>query len=136
MIKSLRAFIAPLGRNPAIKFAGVGGLCALLQMIALTLLVENGLMDKVRASAFTYVLGAVINYLLNYYLTFASTQKHSETLPKFILVVAIGTGVNTAVFAVADKLLPWYLLSQVIATGTSTVVNFILHKLWIYRQPR
>lgn len=134
MLLQLYAWALRLWQRPFIKFLWVGGLSTLAQFLALIALVESGLSGEVAASALGYLLGAVVNYLLNYYLTFASNQRHSQTLPKFVLVVAIGASVNTAVFALVARWIPWYWLSQCFATGASLVANFLLHKYWIYRR--
>ena len=136
IIHNLRIYGRQLWQHPAIKFLGVGGLSTIVQFALLTAFVESGVLPEVAASAVSYLLSAAVNYLLNYHLTFASNKKHSETLPKFVGVVGVGATVNTLVFALANGVLPWYWLSQCIATVVSTVANYVLHKVWIYRQPR
>lgn len=115
------------------KFLLVGGIATLIQFAILILLVEWNLCSEVFASGFGYGVSAVVNYLLNYYLTFASKQDHWSTLPKFAGVVAFGLCVNTLVFYLANLVLPWYTLSQCVATGASLVCNYLLHRFWIYR---
>ena len=114
-------------------FLFVGGSATLLQFVLLMLLVEAFGSGKVVASASAYLLSAVYNYLLNYYITFDSQQSHWATLPKFIVVVAAGVVVNTSVFAAALPYLP-YLAAQVIAVVAALVTNYFLHKFWIYRR--
>ena len=70
---------------------------------------------------------------MNYYLTFKSTQAHVDTLPKFIVVVSIGAAVNTLVFKLVMLLLPIYVFAQCVSVGVALVVNYLLHKFWIYR---
>lgn len=113
-------------------FIGVGGSSTLLQLVLLLAFVEYLAIAKVIASAAAYLLSAVYNYCVNYYVTFASTKSHSQTLPKFIGVVFIGVTVNVIVFTVALLAVP-YLIAQLIAVGVTLVVNFLLHKFWIYR---
>jgi putative flippase GtrA len=116
------------------KFLLVGGLATAAQFATLFVLVEFGLCSELTASVLGYGVGAVVNYLLNYYVTFNSKQNHLATLPKFIAVVAFGLSVNTAVFYLANLVLPWYGLSQCVATGASLVANYLLHRFWIYRK--
>jgi putative flippase GtrA len=78
-------------------------------------------------------MAAIVNYLLNYYLTFASTKRHREAFSKFMVVVAIGLSVNTLSFWVLLNLINFYLFAQVGATLITLLVNFLLHKHWIYR---
>ncbi len=116
------------------KFLIVGGLATAAQFAALFALVELHLCSAVVASGLGYGVGALVNYLLNYYVTFNSKQTHLATLPKFIVVVAFGLSVNTFVFYCANLILPWYGLSQCVATFASLVANYLLHRFWIYRQ--
>lgn len=115
-----------------VKFLLVGGTTTALQFILLVLMVELLMVPKVIASATSYAGAAVYNYCLNYTVTFASRQSHWETLPKFVVVVAIGLSVNTSVFALCLLLMP-YVFAQCIAVGAALVTNFVLHKFWIYR---
>ena len=132
--KLVRALVRSVWRYPTVKFLGVGGFCALLQVACLLALVNTGLIAEIPASAASYLFGALINYVLNYYVTFASSQNHHHALPKFMLVVAIGLLLNTGIFALVERVSHWYLLSQFVATAAATTMNFTLHKLWIYRQ--
>lgn len=120
--------------HPLVKFLAVGGLATAAQFAVLIALVEWQWCSAVIASALGYWVGAGVNYLLNYYFTFQSQQSHRATLPKFALVVLVGAVVNTLVFALVNSLLPWYWLSQCVATGASLIVNYLLHRCWIYRQ--
>ena len=129
-----------------LKFAVIGGAATLLQFLLLGLFVESGWMQPTTASASSYACSAIINYLANYYLTFASTHKHWQTLPKFIVTVAIGLALNTTLFtfflfilknyllSAPNLLQAAYLIAQVFATLLTLIVNFIMHKFWIYRR--
>lgn len=129
-----------------IKFAIIGGAATLLQFFLLGLFVEAFEWAPVTASAVSYAVSAIFNYLANYYLTFASASSHKQTLPKFILVVALGLALNTSLFAMflyvlenhllrnTNLLETAYLIAQLFATLITLVVNFLAHKLWIYRR--
>jgi putative flippase GtrA len=123
-------------------FLGIGGLSTLLQFLLLILFVESRLLPEVGASVAGYVLSSIFNYWANYHYTFNSRSNHKETLPKFVVAVAIGLSTNTALFAVFLFIfdqhlpLPWvehYLAAQFLATGITVVLNFCVHKFWIYR---
>lgn len=118
-----------------LNFVIVGGLATAIQFGLLAFFIEVFKFSEVFSSALSYALSAVCNYLLNYYFTFASNSRHSETFAKFVLVVAIGLCINTIVFALCFFIFPYYLFAQLVATSTTLVVNFLLHKFWIYRSP-
>jgi len=129
-----------------IRFAIIGGAATLLQFFLLWLFVESGLLDPRIASAASYACSAIFNYFANYHLTFSSTQSHAETLPKFAVTVAIGVALNTALFSVflfllnnyliadVNLLKAAYLIAQLFATLLTLIVNFLMHKFWIYRR--
>ncbi len=116
-----------------LMFVLVGGSSTLLQLVLLVVFIEWLVVGKVLASAAGYLLSAVYNYFLNYHLTFASAQSHRQALPKFIAVVCIGVIVNTLAFAIMLNITP-YVVAQLVAVGATLVVNFLLHKFWIYRR--
>lgn len=116
-----------------LRFLFVGGTATLLQLGLLTLFIETGLFDPVFSSALSYSISAIYNYLLNYYLTFASTRTHLETFPKFILVASLGVGFNTVTFAALLQLTGFYLFAQCVAIVVTLLLNYTLHRYWIYR---
>jgi putative flippase GtrA len=129
-----------------IKFAVIGGAATLLQFLFLGLFVELFGMAPTLASASSYCCSAIFNYLANYYLTFGSTSSHKQTLPKFVVTVAVGMALSTTLFAVFNYLLTnflltntnlinsAYLIAQLFATLLTLIVNFLMHKFWIYRR--
>ncbi len=114
-------------------FTGVGGLSTLLQFGLLAAFIETGLATPVFSSALSYGLSAVFNYLANYHLTFASRSNHSKTFPKFALTACIGMSISTGIFAAMSLLTSHYLIAQAVATGITLIINFAIHKFWIYR---
>ena len=116
-----------------ITFVGIGGLSTLLQFLLLILMVELQLLPELIASPVSYLLSSIFNYFANYHITFTSKKSHAETLPKFIAAVALGLTSNTLLFALFLWLLDNYLVAQFLATGITVFLNFMVHKLWIYR---
>lgn len=128
-----------------IKFVVIGGAATLLQFLFLGLFVEVFGLAPTVASASSYCCSAIFNYLANYYFTFASNSSHKQTLPKFVVTVALGMALSTTLFAIfhyllmnfllADTILlnSAYLIAQLFATLLTLIVNFLMHKFWIYR---
>lgn len=116
-----------------LKFLGIGGMATALQFFVLALLVEFKLAPAIIASAASYFLSAIFNYLANYHITFASNTHHSETLPRFAITACIGLALSTSLFALFLHLFGHYLLAQFLATGITFCLNFLVHKLWIYK---
>jgi putative flippase GtrA len=140
-----------------IKYLGIGIISTLIQFLLLTLLVkfrltpelivttavyplssifnpyEFKLAPEVMASAASYFLSSIFNYLANYHLTFSSNASHFKTLPKFIVAVSLGLTANTSLFALFFHIFANYIAAQFLATGITVFLNFLVHKLWIYR---
>lgn len=128
-----------------IKFAVIGGAATLLQFLFLGLFVEVIGLAPTFASASSYACAAVFNYFANYYFTFGSNTSHKRTLPKFVVTVAIGMTLSTTLFAMfhyfltnfllvnTNLLHSAYLIAQLFATLLTLIVNFLMHKFWIYR---
>ncbi len=129
-----------------VKFVFIGGAATLLQFFLLGLFVEFGGLIPVVASAISYVSSATFNYAANYYLTFASQTSHRQTLPKFIVTICIGLAFSTSVFAIflhflekhilhnSHLLQSAYLIAQLFATLLTLILNFVMHKFWIYKK--
>jgi putative flippase GtrA len=119
-----------------IKYLSIGGLSTLIQFLLLALLVEFKIAPVVVASAASYFLSSIFNYLANYHFTFESDSSHFHTLPKFAVAVAIGLTVNTLLYACFLKIIghEHYLIAQCLATGITLFVNYLVNKLWVYKE--
>jgi putative flippase GtrA len=116
-------------------FAGVGAIGTAAQYSVLIALVRLARTDAVLASTAGFVVGACVNYTLNYLFTFNSSKRHSEALPKFFTVALLGMGINAAIMAsLVHQVGMHYLLAQIVATGLVLVWNFAGSKLWVFRE--
>lgn len=116
-----------------ITFALVGAIGTAGHYLTLILLVE--LLNKTAAIATTagFIVGAIINYILNYRITFNSNKPHHQTLAKFLLIAAIGAVINSSLMYLGTNILQYYyLLVQVIATLIVLLWNFIINKIWVF----
>lgn len=121
-----------IAQNRFVRFSVVGAIATLIQFVLLYLFVELNWLDKIPASALSFVISAGCNYLMNYHMTFASRESHLQTLPKFIGVAVLGLLLNVSLFSLFI-LAAHYLVAQAFATLITLCANFILHKYWIYR---
>ncbi len=116
-----------------ICYGGMGLIGTGVHYIAFLSCIRLNLLDPVFASNFGYVLGAVTNYFLNYYITFKHNSDHIKTIVKFFIVAFIGLGVNYSIFSVSFTYFELhYLISQIIATGMVFGLTFVMNKLWTY----
>jgi len=117
-----------------VKFVGVGGLATVFQYGLMIGFIEFMNIPEVPASAISYGISALFNYLANYYLTFNSDAQHLQTLPKFIVATTMVLIINTLLFSFFFNTGLHYLIAQVMATVITLFVNFVIHKYWIYRK--
>lgn len=118
-------------------FTGVGAIGTTGHYVTLVTLVQAGQIAPVYASACGFVIGALINYYLNYRYTFASTKNHTETLAKFMLVAVLGFVINGGIMALGTETLTVnYLIVQIAATAIVLVANFTINRFWTFSYSR
>jgi putative flippase GtrA len=118
-----------------IKFAGVGVVGTAVQYVTLFMLVQFADVYPVAASTAGFVLGAFVNYYLNYIYTFRSSKSHFEAMPKFFTVAAVGLFLNGIImqFFISYFMLP-YIIAQLIATGLVLLWNFAANRMWTFME--
>ena len=115
-----------------IAFALVGVVGTLAHYLTLYLLVESYAFSPVKGSGCGALVGLVVNYLLNYALTFKSQQSHQKTFPKFALIAGIGFSLNQGLMAILTPQI-YYLYAQLITTALVLVWNFLGNSLWTFQ---
>ena len=125
--------IGRLGRQFT-RFAACGAVGTLAHYLLLVSLVQGLGSPPVAASSAGFVLGATVNYTLNYRYTFRSSKRHRDAMWKFFLAAFVGASINAALMStlIHDMNLH-YLVSQVLATGTVLVWNFMASRMWAFR---
>lgn len=115
-------------------FTAIGAVGTAGHYATLIFLVEFLSQGPVLASTFGFIVGALINYILNYHFTFQSDKPHREALTKFLLVAAIGAGINTSLmFFLIHQLILHYFIAQLIATAIVLLWNFLISKYWTFQ---
>ena len=123
-MKSSRQFLL----FSAIGAIGTGGHYA-----CLIILVQCQLASPVVATTLGFAVGAAINYILNYRITFDSDKQHREALTKFLIVAAAGAVLNAGIMSAGLKIVDiHYLLIQLLATGIVLILNFSANKYWTF----
>lgn len=114
-------------------FAGLAS--AVAHFGCLIALVEGGGVDPVPASAAAFVAGGLVNYAINYRLTFRADAAHRVALPRFFTVAALGLALNTALMWLLVKPLGvQYVVAQIVTTVATFFFHFALHKVWTFRR--
>jgi putative flippase GtrA len=90
-------------------------------------------MNPVLGSAAGFVAGAIVNYFLNYHITFKSENRHLDSFPKFFTIATIGLGLNILIMYALEHWF-YYLISQIVATGIVLIWNFSSNRLWTFKE--
>jgi len=116
-----------------ITFAMVGAVGTATQYLLLILLVTFVNADAVVASALGFVAGGLVNYWLNYHVTFRSNNRHISTIWRFFVIAFIGLLLNTSLMAIATKIfILHYLIAQLTATALVLIWNYLGNSRWTF----
>ncbi len=116
-----------------VKYTSAGALGTLAHYGVLVLLVEFEVMPAALAAAAGFGIGAVINYILSYYLVFRSVKPHRETIVKFLFLAGMGAILSGYVVHAVALINPgYYLFGQLAATGIFLVANFLLNRKYTF----
>lgn len=116
-----------------LAYVFAGGVTAVAHYALLIGLVEFAGVTPVPATLAGFVLGAIVSYSLNRWLTFDATHSHRQATWRFALIAAGGfvlTGILMHLF-VARAGLP-YLPMQLVTTGIVMVFSFLGHKFFSF----
>ncbi len=122
------------GLKQFLRFALVGGVGTLAQYAVLFVGADVLGWRPDLASGLGYLLGSVVNYLLNYHFTFASSKSHLEAASKFYVIAGSGWLLNTGLMWLLATQLVWpHWWAQLLVTGICLFWNFAGSKLWAFR---
>ncbi len=124
------ACVPPIAKQ-FMRYAGVGAIGTVGHYAVYIALVNLGL-GVPSSSAAGFVIGALINYWLNYHYTFKSEQPHRHAASKFFIVALVGLVLNTLIVFVLHRLQWHYLLAQAMATLIVLVLNFAVNRHWTF----
>jgi len=117
-----------------LRFAAVGAVGTLVQYLVLWIGVDLLHLSAAISSGMGYILGSIVNYLLNYKFTFRSEKSHRDTATKYYAILIVGWCINTGLmWLLADHLGLNYWLAQIFATGIAFLWNFTGSRLWAFK---
>lgn len=124
------------------RFVAVGVVCALLDFGLTYMLTHKFGMDRVSAKAIGWCFGTLAAYLLNSRFTFKAEITGKRALAVFVLYAST-FAIQTGLYWITNPPLialglvdPWKdITSFVIAQGVATVMNFVLQRVLIFKEP-
>ena len=123
------------GVNKFVKFGLVGVLNTLINWIIFALLNFIGVYYIV-ANVIAYVIATANSYIWNSKWVFKYNVKNKkETTAKFVILNLIGLGLNTGIlYLLVDMVGFNKLIALVITTGIVMIINYIVNKLWVFKE--
>ncbi len=128
----------PLRRYPRqtrqlLAYVLAGGLTAVAHYGVLVALVELAQVDPVPATLAGFVVGAVVSYTLNRWMTFEATRSHAQAGWRFGLIAVGGFGLTWVLMHLfVTRLGLPYLPMQFVTTGFVMVFSFLGHKFFSF----
>jgi len=112
-----------------IKYSLVGGLGTTGHYLTLVLGTELLAMTPTISTSLGFLVGAIINYILNYEFTFNSDVSHRKAITRFFSIAAVGFVINLAIFNLfTNNIGVNYILSQIFCTTFVMGITFALNK--------
>jgi len=116
-----------------VKYLGASVAGTLVHYSLLVVLIRSLSLKPLWASTSGAIAGALVIYMLNYFVTFQSTRGHINASSRFFLVAAICTAVNGWILNTALTQMNWSLApAQLIATVVQFSVGFSIHRVWTF----
>ncbi|QGZ40674.1 putative flippase GtrA [Pseudoduganella flava] len=114
-----------------LTFLCVGGISTLVHYGLMALLVHAGL-PAVPASCAGFALSAVLNYLLNDWLTFRSNEDNGVTAPRFAIVALSGLLLNHLLLTLLTNAGLSIVPAQLLTTAGVILWNYCIHGAWTF----
>lgn len=118
-------------------FSAVGAVGATAHYLVLIVFHESLDVNPVIASAMGSIVGAFVNYLLNYHVTFESDVAHGLVIPKFYLIATVGFLLNIFImWQMVHHFGIHYIGSQLVATGVVLAWGFAGNSIWTFNKTK
>ena len=116
-----------------LRFLVSGGIATVVHWSTLWGLI-NLQVEAVLASSIGAFVGAIVNYVLQYFFTFKTKRQHKQALLAYIPAVAFSWSLNLVLFySLYGGLFTEPLMAQVVTTAVVAVVNFLVYKKVVFR---
>jgi glycosyltransferase involved in cell wall biosynthesis len=119
---------------PFLRYAGAGGVGTACHYLVLGLLASAFAVRPTYATVVGALVGASVNYLLNYHFTFASKTAHRVAMPRFMMVAAMSAALNgLGMWFATTRLGLHYFVAQLGCTAGVLVLGYLLNAAWTFR---
>jgi len=117
------------------RFCIVGVLTTLVYIFMGGVLTEEIHLSVVFATNTAFIIAVIVNYILHYSFTFKKQSNHTHSLPRFLITVSLGGGVNTFIIWIGVSELSFQLIwAQLVAIVVITASNYMFFKFWVFSE--
>lgn len=110
-----------------------GGTGAVIHFSILTALVAWLDVNPVVSTTIGFIIGSMVNYLLQYHWTFSADGPHHVMLTRYAVVTSATMLLNGQLFwLLTSQVGMHYLIAQFIVTGIIVAVNFLINKHYTF----
>lgn len=126
-------FVQKLSRQLTI-FILVGALCFLVDLILLSLLIQNANLSVLLSTCFSGILVTGLNYVLSIKFVFINGKSSiKQEIFSFYILVSVIFVINVVLMTfLTDKLGVWYIYSKFITALVVTAISFTVKKKIIF----
>jgi putative flippase GtrA len=114
------------------RFVISGGTAVAFHLGTMALLVWLGVNASIATSS-GVIIGAIVNYIFQYYYTFDSDAKHNSSGFKYIITVSISFVSNLILFTLFHNILHnGVILSQLLTSAIVALQNYVIYKKFVF----
>lgn len=136
-MRNPREAAIPGHRYSVPMYVGAGGIATASHYAVTVAAVELFGAPPLAASAGGFAVGAVVKYLLNYFVAFRSGENHGAALGKFAMALGVLFALNALFFAVLQQGLGLhYLVAQVLTTALLIPPGYLMSRFWVFAPAR
>lgn len=122
-------------KRSIIRFAIVGTITTVIDFIIYWFISKT--CDISVAKCISMLLASIVSYFLNKLWTFENNdKKNSKYLWKFYVTFGVNMGINISVNRLVYSLSNNKIWAFILATGCATVVNYILQRVWVFKDEK
>lgn len=110
----------------------MGGVATACHYLVLVGLVEGAGLSATTATFIGACTGAGVAFVGQRAITFANRPRTTASLPRFLVVAAMGAGLNSVIVWIGSMTGLHYLLAQLIATLLVVYLSYHLNSVWSF----
>ena len=118
-------------KKEVLRFLVGGGSAVIIDFVTYRLMLMIGI-DLIVAKAVSYILGAIVGFIINKLWTFESQKFSMGEILRYIVLYLLTAVANTLCNKLVLLIVAWEFFAFLCATGLSTILNFLGQKFFVF----